>query len=163
MVFHRPKPLPKRETEHMTKEQMAARNRRDKKVLVENGCSHGILVYSNGQPVGWCQYGPKDELPRIDAGNIYRKLLLGNEGRRLWRITCFWVDRRHRNRGVARTGLKAALKCIGRKGGGLVEAYPASRKGFPADWFDTMSMFKKEGFEIVAPFGKDNVLMRRMV
>ncbi len=159
MVFQRPKPV----TEHMTKEQRTARNHRDKKGLVETGCSHGILVYSNKEPVGWCQYGPKEELPRIDAGKIYKKLSLDNEGKRLWRITCFWVDRKHRNRGVARAGLKAALNSIRKKGGGLVEAYPATRKGFPADWLGTLSMFKHEGFEAVAPFGKDNVLVRLIV
>lgn len=156
MVFHRPKPL----MERMTKQQRTARNRRDKKDLVEKGRSHGILVYFDGEPVGWCQYGPKEELPRIDAGNIYKKISLDNEGKRLWRITCFWVDRKYRNRGIASAGLKAALNSIRKKGGGLVEAYPATRKGFPADWLGTLSMFKHEGFETVAPFGKDNVLVR---
>ena len=163
MIFHRPGPLAKREMEKLTREQRIARNRRDKKDLVEGGCSHGILVYSHGEPVGWCQYGPKEELLRIDAGRIYTKLSLDSGGKRLWRITCFWVDRRHRNRGVASAGLNAVLNSIRNKGGGMVEAYPATRKGFPADWFGTLSMFKKEGFEVVAPFGKSNVLVRRTV
>jgi len=33
-------------------------------------------------------------------------------GRRLWRITCFIVDRKYRKRGVAKTALKAALEAI---------------------------------------------------
>ena len=140
-----------------------ARSRRDKKALVEEGRSHGILVYSGGEPVGWCQYGPKDELPRIDAGNLYRRLALDDGGRRLWRITCFWVDRRHRNRGVARVALRAAVDSIEKKGGNLIEAYPAVSKGFPADWTGTLSMFKYEGFEVFAPFGKYNVLVRRTI
>ena len=163
MIFHRPGPLPKREIERLTKEQRTARNHQDKKDLVKKGCSHGILVYSHGEAVGWCQYGPKEELPRIDAGHMYKKLLLDSEGKRLWRITCFWVDRRHRNRGVASAGLKAALNAIRKKGGGLVEAYPAKRKGFPADWFGTLSMFKSEGFAVVAPFGKSNALVRKTI
>ncbi len=163
MIFHRPAPLPKSKMKLLSNKEKIAKNRRDKKDLVEKGRSHGILVYSNGEPVGWCQYGSKEELPRIDAGRIYRNLSLNSGGRRLWRITCFWVDRRHRNRGVASTGLKAALNSIGKKGGGMVEAYPAAHKGFPADWFGTVSMFKKEGFKVVAPFGKSNVLMRRAV
>ena len=163
MIFHRPGPLPKRETEQLTREQRAARNRQDKQDLVEKGRSHGILVYSDGEPVGWCQYGPEEELPRVDAGRIYMKLSLDNGDKRLWRITCFWVDRRHRNRGVATAALKAALNSMRKKGGGLVEAYPATRKGFPADWFGTLSMFKKEGFEVMGQFGKSNVLVRRTI
>ncbi len=163
MIFHRPRPLPKKDWGRLTKKQRVARDRRDKKDLVARGCSHGILVYSHGEPVGWCQYGPKEELPRIDAGSTYKKLSLDSQGRRLWRVTCFWVDRRHRNRGVASAGLAAVLESIRKRGGGLVEAYPATHKGFPADWFGTVSMFKKEGFEVVAPFGKSNVLVRRTI
>ena len=163
MIFQRPGPLPKKERAKLTKEQRIARDRHDKKDLVDKGCSHGILVYSHGEPVGWCQYGSKEELPRIDGGTVYRKLSLDSQGKRLWRITCFWVDRKHRNRGVACTALSAVLNSIKKKGGGLVEAYPATNRGFPADWFGTLSMFKKERFEIVAPFGKDNMLVQRAI
>ena len=158
--YQRPGPLPKSETEGLTLEQRASRNRREKKGLVEKGCAHGVLVYSGDEPVGWCQYGPKEELPRIDSGRKYRSLNLNGDVR-LWRITCFCVDRRYRNRNVARAGLAAALRSIRRRGGGTVEAYPVTRRGALAAWFGTVSMFKEQGFEVVAPFGRSNVLMRR--
>src|SRR6266436_1992287 len=47
--------------------------------------------------------------------------------KRLWRITCFVVDKNYRKSGVASTALKAALESIGHKGGGLVEAIPVSK------------------------------------
>ncbi len=163
MIFQRPGPIPKKEREQWTKKQRIAKDRQDKKDLVDKGCSHGILVYSQGEPVGWCQFGPREESPRIDAGRVYKKLSLDSRGKKLWRITCFWVERRHRNSGVASAALNAALDSIRKRGGGLVEAYPATQKGFPADWFGTLSMFEKEGFGVVAPFGKDNVLVRRTI
>ena len=52
MIFHRLGPLPKKETGKITKDQKMARNRHDKKALVPKGCSHGILVYADGEPVG---------------------------------------------------------------------------------------------------------------
>ena len=73
---------------------------------------------------GWCQYGLKEELPRIDAKRNYRRLHLGSDGNRLWRITCFVVNGKYRERGAASLALEAALKAIKSKGGGLVEAYP---------------------------------------
>jgi len=158
--YQRPGPLPKTETAGLTIEQKAVRNRRDKKALVEKGCAHGILVYSKKEPVGWCQYGLRDELPRIDAGRKYRALRLGNEAR-LWRITCFCVDKKYRKMKVAGVGLSAALESIRKKGGGTIEAFPVTRKGALAAWFGTVSMFREQGFEVVAPFGKSNVLMRR--
>jgi GNAT superfamily N-acetyltransferase len=79
----------------------------------------------------------------------------------------FVVDRRYRRRGIASIALKAALAAIRKKGGGLVEAYPV------AEWeggafgnlstHGTVSMFEKQGFRVVAPFGRANVLMRRTV
>ena len=64
MHFHRPRSLPK-EQRLRTRAERGIRNRRQKRALVEQGCAHGILVYANGEPVGWCQYGPREELPRI--------------------------------------------------------------------------------------------------
>jgi hypothetical protein len=74
------------------------RNHRDKKALVEQGRSHGILVYSFGEPVSWCRYGLMKELPRIDNNPKYRKLASAS-GRTLWRITCFVVHKKYRRRG----------------------------------------------------------------
>ena len=162
MHYHRPNPLPERKQLHSSV-QRAARNRRQKKELVAKGRSHGILVYAKGEPVGWCQYGLREELPRIENNPRYRKLASAGGIKRLWRITCFVVDKKHRRRGVASAALNAALVAIRNKGGGLVEAYPIVRWGAYMDWRGTVSMFQKEGFKIVAPFGESNVVMRRTV
>jgi GNAT superfamily N-acetyltransferase len=160
VYYQREKPPP---TRGLTVQQRADRNRRDKKRMAEEGKAHGILVYHKGEPVGWCQYGPKEEIPRIDATRRYKALGLGSEGQKLWRISCFSVDRRYRRRGAAAIGLAAALESIRRQGGGTVEAYPVTRKGALAIWFGTVSMFRREGFRVIAPFGRSNVLMRKTV
>jgi hypothetical protein len=41
-----------------------------------------------------------------------------------------------------------------------VEAYPITHRGALAAWFGTKSMFEREGFEVVGPYGKSNVVMR---
>lgn len=169
MAYQRAHSLPN-ESRHRRAER-SVRNRRDKRALVEKGLAHGILVYADGEPVGWCQYGPQDELPRIDTSRKYRELAPKDGTERLWRITCFAVDTKYRRCGVASVGLKAALVSIKKRGGGLVEAYPI------INWkpgtfgnvstHGTISMFKKEGFKIVAPLGstkfQTNVLVRRTV
>jgi GNAT superfamily N-acetyltransferase len=157
IYYQREKPPP---SGGMTLEQRADRNRRDQKRQVQEGRSHGVLVYHRGEPVGWCQFGPKEEIRRIDATRRYKALGLGSDGRKLWRVSCFSVDRKFRKRGVAKFGLAAALESIKSKGGGLVEAYPVKRSGALATWFGTVSMFRAHGFRVVAPFGKSNVLMR---
>ncbi|MBV9182295.1 MAG: hypothetical protein JO356_13375 [Acidobacteria bacterium] len=137
-------------------------NRREKKRLVEKRQSHGILVFAQGEPVGWCQYGQTTELPRIDTNREYRALS-PRVGKALWRITCFVVHKKYRRRAVARTALKAALVAIEKQGGGLVEAYPIKRWEAYTKYRGTASMFKKEGFRIVARLGDNNLLMQKEI
>jgi hypothetical protein len=40
----------------------ALENKRAKKALVRRGKSHGIIIYTDGKPVGWTQYGPRPKL-----------------------------------------------------------------------------------------------------
>lgn len=162
MWFHRRGPRPKEEEEWTAKERNE-KNFRDQKGLVGSGRSHGILVYSSGDPIGWCQYGPKEEFPRIDNGPKYHRVPPVYEGVRLWRITCFCVDKKHRRKGAAKAGLHGAMKSIQKKGGGVVEAYPTIRKEGLALHRGTVSMFEQEGFEVVAPLGAGNLVVRRTV
>lgn len=142
-------------------------NQRDKERFVRQGRAHATLVYEARKPVGWCQYGPKEELPRIDAGRFYRRVKRPPVDQKLWRITCFFVDKGHRRRGVAKAGLAGALATIKRQGGGVVEAYPVISKGMTSVaewmWFGIPSMFEREGFERVARLGSSRVLMRKRV
>jgi GNAT superfamily N-acetyltransferase len=147
-----------------------AKNKRDKKSLVNDGGFHGVLLYDRGNAIGWCTYGLKQEFPRSDSGRNYRRLNLKNDPERLWRITCFFVDRDYRKKGVAKIALNAALDSIRAKGGGVVEAYPVTHKSARAwskwsnwFWFETESMFEMEKFKVVGPMGPHHLLMRRTV
>ena len=178
MHFHRDCPLPKDQWLRSRAER-AERNRQQKRELVERGCAHGILVYVNEEAVGWCQYGPADEFPRIDNNRNYRGLAPQSSGIRLWRIPCFVVGKKHRRRGVASVGLEAALESIRRKGGGLVEAYPLMqwekvrhseirRRGHAPSFGNvsthgTVSMFAKQGFKKAGSYGSLNIVMRKMI
>jgi ribosomal protein S18 acetylase RimI-like enzyme len=135
-------------------------NRRDHHALLLRGHANGILVYADGEPVGWCQFGRREDLPRVERGRKYRSLADGLGPSPRWRITCFFVDRPFRRSGVARIALRAALKAIRRRGGGIVEAYPATHGRAVATWFGTLGMFEREGFAVVRPFGRSNVLVR---
>ena len=168
MHFHRSRIWPG--SDKLRRAERSVRNRRDKKALVEAGRTHGILVYADNEPIGWCQYGPREELPRIDDSRHYRELDL-DDSTKLWRITCFVVDKRYRRRGVATVALKAALNAIRKKGGGAVEAYPITQWRIGTfgnqSTNGTATMFEKVGFKTVALFGKTvhrtNVVMRASV
>jgi ribosomal protein S18 acetylase RimI-like enzyme len=168
-------------TRFATRAEVSVQNERAKEELVKQHRARGILVYANGEPIGWCQYGSGDEL----LGRGPTKPHADQPDRPLWRVTCFVVDRRHRRRGVASLALRAALDSIRIQGGGLVEAYPVAcwthgpTRATDAAFVDgvgpvapawggfgnvstsgIVSTFKKEGFEAVAVCGSASARVR---
>src|SRR4028118_957499 len=98
-----------------------------KEERVRTDRAHAALVLDEaGQAQGWCQYDSPDELSNIKHKREYDK---SPPPRPDWRITCVFVDKRHRGQGVARTALEGAIDQIARAGGGLTEAIPAAPAG----------------------------------
>lgn len=138
--------------------------RKMKEARVRAGTAHAALVYDGSTCVGWCQFGSPDELPRIKHQRAYRK---GLETLPDWRITCFFVDKAYRKKGVSAIALAGALDEIARLGGGMVESYPED----PTDrsvsssflYNASMSIFEKQGFERVRRIGKNHWVVQKMV
>lgn len=73
---------------------------------VRTGRAHAALVVdADGAAQGWCQYGSPEELSNIKHRRAYDK---DAPPRPDWRITCIYVDPRHRGQGIARTALESA-------------------------------------------------------
>src|SRR6188474_543034 len=60
-----------------------AQKRSEKEYRVREGRAHAALVYEGTACVGWCQFGPTEELPRIKAQRAYREGLKALP--RMWR------------------------------------------------------------------------------
>lgn len=135
-----------------------------KEARVRRGEAHAALVYEGGTCVGWCQFGPTAELPRIKHRKAY---LEGRHRPPDWRITCFFVGRTHRHQGVAEAALVGALGEIARLGGGVVESYPedtASRTVSGSFLFNaTAALFERHGFRRDRRIGKHRWVVRRRV
>jgi GNAT superfamily N-acetyltransferase len=119
-----------------------------KKARVKEGRAHAALVFDGEDAIGWCQFGPTAELPNIRSKKEYEK---GLEGLPDWRVTCFFIDRERRGKGIAETALRAALVEIARLGGGTVEGYPEDYTGERTSnsflCSGTLGMFQKTGFK----------------
>ena len=131
---------------------------------VEQGDAHAALVFDGDRCVGWCQFGPSDELPRIKFARAYRAVVAEPPD---WRITCFFVDSSHRHRGVAAAALKGALAEIARLGGGTVESTPEDVDGRTVSssflYNASVSMFERQGFSRTRQLGKNNWLVTKRV
>jgi GNAT superfamily N-acetyltransferase len=139
-------------------------NRSEKERRVREGRAHAALVYDGAACVGWCQFGSPDELPRIKHKRAY----LGTPGDpAAWRITCFFVDRAYRKRGVASCALGGALQQIARLGGGTVESFPERVDGrsVSASFLHngTVAMFEDHGFERIRAIGKNHWVVAKVV
>jgi hypothetical protein len=93
------------------------------KDLVRKGLAHGILVYADGEPVGWCHFGRAEEVPVPRDDSIPRRMFARDPSSQ-WRITCLLTRIDHRRQGVAGRALAAAVAAIKKRGGGWVEATP---------------------------------------
>jgi GNAT superfamily N-acetyltransferase len=150
---------------HLTRneeKEWTGKHRELKEKLVRADRSHAALVYDGPDVVGWCQFGPPSELPARMGG--FNRL---GEAPPKWRITCFFVDRDHRNEGVARAALEGALRLIATRGGGTVDGYPIDTRGKPYSssflWGGTEQMFMDLGFHRLGALGSSKWVMRKTV
>jgi len=136
-------------------------NRAFKRKLVEDGIAHAALVLDGDEAVAWAEYGTVAELPNIQ----HRKQWTAEtEEPPDFRITCLFVDRRYRKKGMAATAVKGAVALIGEAGGGRVESYPhdlpAEKKISSSFLYNaTRTMYERLGFTYVRPKGQGNCVM----
>lgn len=141
-----------------------AQNCNEKECRVREGTAHAALVYHASACVGWCQFGSPEELPRIKHQRAYRDGLSGLPD---WRITCLFVDKAYRGKGVAAAALKGAMQEIARLGGGTVESYPedAAGRSVSSSFLHngTASLFEKQGFKRTRRLGKNHWVVTTVV
>jgi hypothetical protein len=152
-------------TMHAEKTYTSEDNRALKERLVGAGQAHAALVFDGDAAVAWCQYGSPDELPNIYHRKEYEA---GLDRLPDYRLTCFFVDKKYRRKGMAGIALQGALRLIGQAGGGTVEAYPqqtADGEKVSASFLysATRSLFEQAGFSYVRPKGKKHCVMRIVI
>jgi GNAT superfamily N-acetyltransferase len=143
-------------------EDHASVNRKRKMARVAAGCARAALVLDGDACVGWCQFGPTDELPKIKGRAAYER------SRRTlpdWRIGCCYVAKGYRRQGVAVAALEGALQLIASLGGGVVEGYPEPAGAVPAGFLfnGALSSYEKLGFSRDRMIGKHRWVVTRQV
>ncbi len=129
-----------------------AKNKRAKRRLVREGKAHGTIVCCAGEPVGWCQFGPREELSRVDRKRGYTPTSKDS-----WRITCLFIARDHRRMGVARAAVASSVEAMRAVGVASIEAYPVEgTRSATLLWSGTPELFEEFGFKRVGPLGKSS-------
>jgi GNAT superfamily N-acetyltransferase len=139
-----------------------AGNRRAFRRAVVAGPPPGVLGYVDGMPVGWCAVAPRDAYPRLDNSRVMARV----DAQAVWSITCFYVARTARGRGLSVTLLRGAVALARRHGARIVEGYPNDLAVPSAPtfvWMGLMTTFRKAGFREVARRAPTRPIMRRSV
>ena len=94
--------------------------RQMQKALVDSKIVPGLLAYSEGYPVGWIAVQPRIAYPRLAHSRTLKPI----DNQEVWSITCFFVEKKHRHKGITVELLKAAVEYVKSQGGKIVEGYP---------------------------------------
>jgi GNAT superfamily N-acetyltransferase len=139
-------------------------NKRAMKRLVESGPPPGLLGYADGQPVAWCALAPRETYRALTNSRILKPV----DDQPVWSVTCFFVAKPYRRRGLSARLLDEAAKYARKQGARMVEGYPVEPKtNAPSPdvfvWTGLASAFRKAGFEEAARRSPTRPIMRRRV
>ncbi len=123
-------------------------NRSAFKELIEAGAVYAVIAYVDEEPIGWCNFGPKADYPRLARSRMAQN----SERADAWAVTCLFVLRKWRARGVGRRLLDGATREAFRRGATVLEGYPVRprKPGRMPDafaWTGVTPMFEAAGWQ----------------
>ncbi|GAA4401855.1 GNAT family N-acetyltransferase [Fodinibacter luteus] len=135
------------------------------RALCEREHPPGVVTYLDGVPVGWCNIGPRAQIPRLARSKLIRPV----DDVPVWSIVCVVVRGGHRRKGVTGHLLEGAVAYAAANSAPAVEAYPVDPPGrmdTTMAFVGTRSMFERSGFEVVGTTdavasGMPRIVMRR--
>lgn len=152
-----------RTTRSQFEQQHGEGNRLAMKGIVNSGEIPGILLYSKGEPVGWCSVAPRERYASLKRSHVLKRL----DQTPVWSVVCFYVAKGHRNQGVMERLIRAAIEYVQQEGGRVVEAYPTQPKSgsLPpvSSFMGVPSVFEKAGFVECKRPSKSKVIMRYFI
>jgi len=127
--------------------------------IVKNGPPPGLLAFDGERAVGWCQLTPRQDLRWLNR----KPSLEPVDDVPVWALSCFYIRRGYRRRGVMADLIVEALKVAKRANARALEAYPVdtARPGGTSNLFTgRASTFKRLGFRAVARRQPSRPIMR---
>ena len=135
------------------------KNRRALRQIVNHGPPPGLLAFDGDRAVGWCQCTPREDLRWLERAHFFERV----DDVPVWALSCFYVRRGYRRKGVMSALVAAALKAAKRANAPALEAYPvdtAQPDSTGNVFTGTMVTFKRAGFKAVARREPSRPIMR---
>ena len=114
--------------------------------VVRRGPPPGLLAFDGELAVGWCQMTPRDAVPWLDRTWRLKRV----DDAPVWSLSCFYVRKGYRRRGITSALITAALQAAKRAAAPALEAYPLDADETPsACSTGYASTFARAGFKTV--------------
>jgi GNAT superfamily N-acetyltransferase len=125
--------------------------------VVKRGPPPGLIAFDGDLAVGWCQLTPRDALPWLERSWRLRRV----DDLPVWSISCFYIRKGYRRKGITAVLIAAAVKAAKKAGAAALEAYPLDAKLTPsASGTGYASTFRRAGFKVVARHVPPRPIMR---
>lgn len=135
-------------------------NKKLMKQLVDKNKPVGLMAFSNKEPVGWLALAPREDYMKIENSRVFKRV----DEKPVWSITCFFIKKEYRHKGLSQQLIKGAVDFAKRKKIKILEAYPAipyaERVPHPFLWVGVLSSFLKNGFTIVKQNSRSRAMVR---
>ncbi len=113
--------------------------------LCSRDVAPGVLVYQQGEVVGWAAVAPRAELPFARSTKIPHV-----DDLPVWSVWCIRVRPGHRGKGVSHAALGGAVAYARSQGAPAIEGYPVENDGQKVDltmaYVGTRHVFERAGF-----------------
>ncbi len=145
------------------REGSGAGNKTAIKKLMRSGEPVGVLLYKDGEAVGWCSVAPRQQFVALERSRVWAPV----DDTPVWSVSCFFVAKPHRNQGLSVGLLEAAAAYAKKLGAKIIEGYPQDlgEKTLPAAfvWTGLQKTYERAGFVEVARRSAAKPIMRKQL
>lgn len=134
-------------------------NRRALRALIASGAPVGVIAYDGDRAAGWCSVSPRATFDHLARSRVLRPL----DDREVWSVSCLFVAKSHRRRGVSVALLRGAVDFARRRGASMIEGYPVVPRAALPDvfaWTGTLAAFEAAGFTIAGRHSPSRPIVR---
>jgi GNAT superfamily N-acetyltransferase len=132
----------------MTKEELKQNNSECRKEFIKKRVLEnipiGLLGYINNDAIAWCSIAPRETHQRLDGDENLEKV---------WSLTCFYIKKEYRRKGITEYLIKHAIKYAQENGAKYIEAYPVKPESPSYRFMGFIKTFEKAGFNFVKMAG----------
>ncbi len=117
----------------------------------------GLIGYLEGVAVAWCSIAPRSTFKATLSGAIDN----ADDKLSIWSLTCFFVKRELRGRGISTLLINAAIDHARACGANIVEAYPVDQNSPSYRFSGFVELYETQGFKKVGTIGTRRNIFRK--